>query len=227
VNGRHATGALFLIVGLIGLATPVAAQEPARFGRIELAVGGRWDTSMPVSAGSAVLTAASGGDYPLFAARTDWERALFFDARIGVRVWKRVRGEGALGYGEARLVTNVSGDVEAGSAQAQESVQRWLFEGQVAVDLREDRADHRVVPFVGAGGGSARYVHQGRTLVETGRTVFVDAGVELVLSRPVGTPVKAFGVRVEGRLSAVSGGLLQEERTEVVPGFGFSVFVRY
>jgi hypothetical protein len=218
---------MMTMLGIVGLPVAAVAQTPAVWPRIELGVGGRWEATMPIVTGPATLTSTRGGRYELFGASTEWRRALFFDGRIGVRLWKRLRAEGAVGYGEAPLTTMVTGDAEAGSGQATERVRRWLVEGRVAVDLRGPGPGRHLVPFVGAGGGHARFVHQGRTLVERGQTVFADAGLQLLLSQPVGTAAKAFGVRFDGRLSAGRGGLLPKGQTTLVPGIGFSVFVRY
>lgn len=224
---RRVVQALVVALGFAGWPVLASAQTGETPRRVEISAGGQWDASMPVGTASAQLTTAPGGAFPLFTARTELARALFFDVRVGTRVWKRLRAEGALSYGETQLATAVSGDIEAVSVLADEAIQRWSFDGQVAIDLRADRDGRRVLPFVGTGGGVVRYAHQGRTLVETGGRGFVNAGLRLVLSRPPGNAAKAFGVRVDGRLSAVSGGLLPPGRTEVVPGLGFSVFVQY
>jgi hypothetical protein len=98
----------------------------------------------------------------------------------------------------------VSSDAEAsGSFTISESIDQYVFDGGVAIRLDEFQA-MGLMPFVSAGAGYIRQLHEGDTLVEEGQLFYAGGGFTRVFfSRPQGF-IRAAGVRADLRLNILS-----------------------
>ena len=82
------------------------------------------------------------------------------------------------------------------------------------LDLRQAAfAGSRAVPFVSAGAGYLRELHEGNQLVETGIEYHATAGLKYWL----GSGDHRFGLRVEAGLSARENGLDNQDERRVLP----------
>jgi len=225
VSRRPALGALLLF--LLGPAAAAAQPSDPLPGRLELALGGRWTGGLAFGEAEALETRASGGSFALFATDTELAASTAAEARLGVRLFRTVQIEASAAYASSDLRTRVSSDVEGiPDVTASESLMQFAFEGALLAHLDRWRLGRRTVPFVSAGGGFVRQLHEGRTLVDVAGTYHVGAGVRYPLATRGAARVKAIGVRAEVRAVVRIGGAAFDNRARVAPALGASLFLR-
>jgi hypothetical protein len=85
-----------------------------------------------------------------------------------------------------------------------------------------------VFPFVTAGGGYLRELHEGGTLAQTGKVVYVGGGARIPLvSRQARQRLTQLGVRADLRALVRSGGVTLDRQSHVSPAVAASLFVRF
>jgi hypothetical protein len=225
-----------IIVGLLCFAvlacTNVQAQ-PARVpepGRIELAGGVWWTGSASYGSRDATLTSPSGDPFRLFSAESDMAAATGAEIRFGSRVTRLLRAEVSGTYAVPRLKTTIRHDVEAPApVTASEAVKQFTVEGNAIVLLSRWRFGSRTLPFVSAGGGYVRQLHDANSLVETGSTYHVGGGLKVFFASRQGSQwrLKHIGLRVDGRACFRTGGITLDGRAHTVPQVGTSLFVGF
>ena len=219
--------ALLLSVAGI-LATPVSSGAQALPARFELDGGVRWTGPISVGRVDANETGADGRQYRLFTTTSDVGAAVGAEGRIGVRLTRSLRAEASASYTPAHLTTRIASDVEAASATiAAERVRQFAFEGGVALTLPRWRLTARGLPFLAAGAGVLRRVHEGATLADNGRLYFIGGGVAYPFRQMQAGGRKAAGVRIDARASIVSGRLSFDGSAHVTPAVTGSLFVRF
>jgi hypothetical protein len=83
----------------------------------------------------------------------------------------------------------------------------------------------RLAPFVEAGAGYLRLLHDERTLVETGRTYEAGGGIKYAF-RAATAGVKAIGLRIDARAVArTKAGIFDDPR--ISPAGGASIYLRF
>lgn len=208
--------------------TPVAAQTPTAPPppRFEVAVGPTWIGGGSMGARDALETTASGGPFPLFAASTDLAPAPGLEGRLGVRVTRTLHVEAALSYTKAQLRTTISRDAEgAAETIAREPIGQLIVEGEALVSLSRWRAPGaRVTPFVSAGAGYLRQLHDGAVLVETGWTYQLGGGVKVVLATRGGSRLRVIGLRGQARAIGRTNGVALDRRSHLSPVLSASLY---
>jgi hypothetical protein len=192
-----------LVAGLS--VTPAAAQAPsAPNGRLQAGVGVGWLGGSSFGEQPADLRTSTGGQYRLFESETDLGATASFELRVGFALTPRFAVEGRVARSAPELSTAVSSDAEAsGSFTISESIDQYVFDGGVAIRLDEFQA-MGLMPFVSAGAGYIRQLHEGDTLVEEGQLFYAGGGFTRVFfSRPQGF-IRAAGVRADLRLNILS-----------------------
>ncbi len=107
---------------------------------------------------------------------------------------------------------------------AVERLDQYLIDGGVVIRLNEFRMEGWV-PFVTAGAGYLRQLHEGLTLSEHGHLFYVGGGVRRVLLlRPKGF-FRGLGARGDVRLNILSGGVTVEDKRRNHFSASASVFV--
>jgi hypothetical protein len=136
-------------------------------------------------------------------------------AKLGVYLSRAVSVEAGLRYARPVLSYELSGDAEsAEDVTAEETLGHYLFDGSVLFHLvNASFADGRGVPFVAAGAGYLRELHQGNELVETGSEVHAMIGIKYWFGG--GTP--RFGLRAEAGVSSRAGGFDDEDSRRTAP----------
>lgn len=149
------------------------AQTPGDGGgRFEIVGGVTWTGHVSLGTVAATETAPT-GRFTLFSTSTQLTSAPGVDARFGVRLTPALEVEAATSYARPRLQTAVSGDVEgAPSLSASESVGQYVIDGAVLWHLLRWRMGDRTTPFVLAGAGYVRELHESETLAVAGQRVF-------------------------------------------------------
>ena len=207
-------------------ASTAHAQAPGDRGRYEIGGGVTWTGHTSLGTAAATETSPS-GRFTLFSTSTEVMASAGIDVRFGVRVTPAFEIEAATSYTRPRLETAVSGDVEgAPSLIASESVRQYMVDGAIVWNLLRRRTGGNATPFVLAGAGYVRALHEGETLAASGQRYFAGGGLKyLLMSRPHG--LKGIGVRGDARVLAQRKGLAFDNRVHVTPTIGASLFVAF
>jgi hypothetical protein len=189
---------------------PAAAQAPGDrpVHRVEVSVGALWVAGGELGAGTAVLRANQVPQAPftLFSVDTRVTSSPGFDGRIGFWLTRSLVVEGGFVYAQPAIRTRVSGDVEGAEAiDLEENLDQYFIDASASL-LLDRLALWAFVPFVQAGGGYLRQLHEGRTLVESGQVYHVGGGVRRWLRVRDRGFIHALGVRVDGRAYVLRNG---------------------
>jgi hypothetical protein len=219
---RHIVTAACL-AGLLAGAVPARAQA-SDTGRLEISVGAAVTSGLTLSSGNASETTSSGGAFTLFSTSETIARAASGEMHLGFRLTRRLDAEGSVRFGKPQLRVAVTNDAEnAAPITASERVEEATFSGGLVWYPGAFSDNSRVVPFVEAGAGYVRVLHEELTFVQAGRAYEAGAGAKFVLHR--GGGVKRIGLRVDARALAREKGLFATRR--VVPAVGASLFMRF
>lgn len=213
----------FIVVAM--LIAPAAAQAQSA-GRIEIGGGVRWFASGSLGSAPSEQFKNGGTTRTVFASDTQLGPSLGFDGRLGVRIAPRLQLEGAFVLNPTELTTEVNGDVEgAADVAATTSLTEYMIEGGARLDLRAARRGQTTAMLL-AGGGYVRQVSSGNTLIETGRSFYVGAGLDMPW-RSTGSGINAAGVRLEVRAVAVQGGIAPDDDVRIRPALTASLYLRF
>jgi len=83
------------------------------------------------------------------------------------------------------------------------------------------------MPFVLGGAQYMRQVHEGGTLIESGRLYEAGAGIKYALGSRARGRLKAIGIRGEGRAIVRAAGVNVDGRAHVSPAVAASLYVRF
>jgi hypothetical protein len=196
-------------------------------GRFELSAGGLWMGHQLLGGNGASETTGTGGSLKIFTTSSDLAGARGVEARVAVRVLGSLEADVEASYAKPRLTISISNDIEnAPPVTAVETIQQLTVGAGVVWPLPV-RVATRLAPFVTAGGGYLRQVHEGATLIQTGRYYQFGGGVKyLLFSRPRGF-VHAIGARVDVRAVVRAKGVAFDDRGHASPAVGASAFVRF
>lgn len=210
----------FVVLAVFVIARPCpAAAQP-----FEIGGGVRWMGPMSLGAADATETRPGGSRFTLFTSDSRLDAAPAIEARVGVRVSDTLQVEAAGSYAAPALTARIASDVEGiPDVSVAESLNQFTIEGAVLLDLVRFRG-RRTSPFVSAGGGYARQLHETATLIEHGAIYHIGGGVNVPLK---GSGRGALGLRLDGRALIRTGGVAFDDRPHVGPSFGATVFVRF
>jgi hypothetical protein len=211
-----------VLVAFASLIRPneVQAQAP---GRIDVAAGASWAGPIRLGSEDARLTTAGGGSRVLFETRSDLTAMPGIEASVHFRLARFLRIGATVSSGRARLETHISADAEgAPDTTVSERVTEFAVGGAILADLMPS-ASGRARPFISAGAAHLRHLHEGRPLVETGRTYHVGGGLDYLLSQRG----RAVGIRADVRAVLRSRGLFFDTAIHVSPAAAGLLFVRF
>ena len=223
---------LAVALGLVACApSAVRAQPPTdpAPGRVELGIGWVWIGGEAVGSGDATETTSSGGALSLFRTSTELAAGSGVEARVGITLARAFELEASGTYAVPRLRTAISGDYEnAVPVTASEPVQQFTAGVGLLWYVRHDQArPASVAPFLVAGGGYLRELHEGSVLVETGRFYRVGGGVKFLFRWRERTFLKGVGLRIDARAMMRTGGVAFDDRFHVSPDLGAALYVRF
>jgi hypothetical protein len=201
-------------------ATAFAQQPSAR--RVEVGGNLRWLTGMTFKDVNATEGAFGGATRTVFRSSTTLDPAGCAEGRVAFGLLSALDLEGAIAFGRTHLTTRLTGDSEAPDAEVREPVTEYLLEGGVSAHLARWRKG-RAVPFVSAGVGYMRQLHDGHTLVEGGQTWYAGGGLRYQKNE-AGHGLRTAGVRLELRATILTGGLALDGSTHLLPAVIAGVF---
>lgn len=220
-------GAVVLV--FLSAAGASAQGAPAlRAHRVVLDGGADWSGGYAIGSTTVQLRGNALGSNPppftLLTASSEVGRATTVSLRVGITLTSRWLVEVGGSFGAPRVGVTISHDVEAGAQRlAGEQLKQYLIDSAVLWHLPV-RLGTRVRPFVIAGGGYLRQLHEERTLVETGQVYYGGLGARYWLRGGTGVG-RALGVRGDVRATVRRGGIDFEDRTRVFPTVAVHLFV--
>lgn len=160
---------------------------------------------------------------PLFRADSRLNASAAPQIRVGFALTRRVAVEATAALARPRIGVSISGDPEASSVELPgERLEQYQLEGGLSWQL--PRAFGRLAPFVSAGGGYLRQLHEDRTLAETGQVYYAGGGARFWL-RGGSARSKAIGVRGDVRVQLRRHGIDFENKARVWPAASVVLFV--
>jgi hypothetical protein len=147
------------------------------------------------------------------------------DLRVGVPLGGRYGIEGHASYSHPEIRTDVSSDAEgAPNLTAVERLDQYLIDGGVvaALDWWTRAGLH---PFVTAGGGYLRQLHEGLVVIEDGRVFFAGGGIKHTIHTRPGGFIRGLGARADARLNLLSGGIHIDDNVRRHVSVSGSLFV--
>ena len=195
--------------------------------RVEVGIGALWVGSQALGETAVTETTSAGEKRQLFHTASELAGAAGLAARLGVRITRSLVAEAEATYLKPQLRIALSGDSEgAAPVTATETVQQFTFGGGVLWYLPVRRVA-RVAPFVTAGGGYLRQLHEQATLVESGRYYQFGAGASLLLASGRHFHTRGIGARAEARAIVRSRGVAFDGGSKTSPAAGISLFARF
>lgn len=219
-----AVGALAAL-GIVSHAGVAHAQTP---GRIVASVGVRWTGEAAAGAMDATETAPTSSRYRLFETETALSPSAGLETSVGVRLTRAIEAELSASYATSDLRTRIRADAESiPDSEAAEAVGQLSLEASLVVHVPRWTLFGRATPFVSAGGGYLRHLHEGRTFAETGVIYHAGVGVTLTISSDGRGVFKATGLRADTRAVVRTGGVAFDDDPRVAPAVGLSLFARF
>ena len=215
---------------VVALAAPSFAQESPRLpdNRVTINAGVTWLGGYDVGTATAQLrgngTGATTPPFTLFTADSHFSTATAPELRVGVSLTPRLTIEGGASLSHPRIGVSITGDPEAPSQELPgEELQQYIFDGGLSWQLPVHMG-RRLAPFVIAGAGYLRQLHEDRTFAETGRIYYAGGGARYWLrgghdnSRPI-------GLRSEFRITMRNNGIDFEDKMRTYPTFSLFAFI--
>jgi Outer membrane protein beta-barrel domain len=222
---RPGCAAPIALAALLLAVVPAGAQTGES--RVDVGVGVHWLGAISFAPVTATETALGNAKYTLFKSESTLQGASGIEGRVGVRLTSMLRAEGTFFYSRPNLQTRLSSDVEGiPDITVSEQISQYIVEGGVTAQLAR-WAVGRLTPFASAGGGYLRQLHDGRGLVETGRTYYVGAGVRYPFTMPGRGLMKSSGIRADVKAEFLKNGVALDEDTHAVPSLSASFFVSF
>jgi hypothetical protein len=203
------------------------AQPPAQpFDRLEIGAGLQWLPAVNFAAVNAVEQTPSGGTRVVFRSQSTLDAAVGGQARLGVVLTPVIVAEVGISRTGRNLVTTISGDVGNASGVPLERMQQYVFEVGVRYQIAPS-SSMRWHPFVTAGVGYLRDLHEGSTLVDAGRLYYAGGGVRYVLRETPSASIKSLGIRGDVRVRSTSGGAVLDAATHSGPVMGLGIVATF
>lgn len=213
MRGGRGLAAVVLLLGFFVSSASAQAPSVRPLRRVEVAAGvGMFGGGSLGSADAAIRSnSTTPAPFRLFSTDSAFVRAPVVEARLGTALSRRYEVEARFSFSRPELRSSISSDVEdAPGLTVVERVDQYLIDGALLVLFDEARLGS-AVPFASAGAGYLRQLHEGLTVIESGRVYHVGGGVKhWFLSRARGA-VRAAGVRADARLYFFSGGIAVDD----------------
>jgi hypothetical protein len=221
---RVAMAACCLLAPPSALAQPAPAFRPQRFTVSAGAVASAGYRVGDVTASLRRNTLGNPPPFTLLEAQSDLTRAIGIDGRLGFALTRTVAIEVGAAYAQPELGVTIARDPEAtGEAFASERIQQYVVDVSGIFQLPLAMGQ-RTRPYVIAGGGYLRQLHEGRLLAQTGQTLHLGGGLHYWFGG-LTTARRPFGARAEVRYVLRRGGVEFEDRSRGYPALSVLAFV--
>jgi hypothetical protein len=218
---RRTSRTLAFALSLLVMPAIVYAQANER--RTELGGDLRWLAGIHFEDVNASENAFGGITRTVFRSATSFDQVACPEVKVIVGLTRALDFEGALAYGRTHLTTRVTQDPEASNVTISEPVSAYVLEAGVAAHLGRWRGG-RSVPYVSAGAGYLRQIHDGQTHVEDGASWYVGGGVRIPLNDETARGLKSAALRFELRATILTGGSTLDGSRHLLPSVIGGVF---
>jgi hypothetical protein len=205
--------AIFAVFAVGASAQTKPTQRPAPRGpsvpHWDLSVGAGFFSGSGLGSADADLRGRGDQPFQLFATTSRIGASLPLEVRLGYRLSPRYSLEMRGSWSRPELQTSIAGDVEGAPAlTVAENVDLYALDLGLVMTFNRSRQPRALTPFISAGAGYVGAVHEGLTLLENGFSVRGGGGVKYPLDVRNQKRIKAVGVRADGALAVLSGGLV-------------------
>ena len=219
------------LLGVVALHVPAAwAQQStgAEPGRIELSAGMLWVGHQALGSTAGNETTSTGTSLRVFSTSSDLAGAAGVDGRVGVRLSRALVAMAEASYTKPPLRVAISNDIENSTlVTAIETTQQFMIGGAILWYLPFRFSASRAAPFVTAGGGYLRQLHEGATLVATGRYYQFGGGVTYPFASRPNRVLKGLGLRAEARAIVRQQGVAFDTSAHLAPTLAAAFFARF
>jgi hypothetical protein len=195
---------------------PLVYRDTPHAGSWEIGGGVVWAGGFTGATSTAELTrnGEDSGGFDLFTAAGELKGRMGAGATLAFFVSSSVAVEGGFRFSQPVISYRLSADAEeAPDTTAQENLARYVFTGSLVVHLRRMSPGVSTVPFIAAGAGYIRDLHQGNELMETGQAFHGVVGLKYWFN----AAPRRLGVRGEVGVSMTDGGFDFSDKSRVVP----------
>jgi hypothetical protein len=218
---RRTSRTVAIALALLLMPAIVSAQTSKR--RTELGGDLRWLAGIHFEDVNANETAFGGVTRTVFRSATSFDQVACPEVKVIVGLTRALDFEGALAYGRTHLTTRITQDPEASNVTIAEPISAYVLEAGVAAHLARWRG-RRSAPFVSAGAGYLRQIHDGQTHIEDGPSGYVGGGLRIPLSDDTARGLKSAALRLELRATILGGGSTLDGSRHILPSVIGGVF---
>ena len=220
---------------LVSAAAPARAQvyiggggDAPRRGSWEAGGGVVWTAGFELPATDALLTGNDGNSsspFTLFTTDARVRPVFGAQGRVGFYLSRSLAFEAGVQYSRPVLRAEIGDDAEdVPDLTVEEQLSRYIIDGSLVLHLPSLRFSRgKGMPFVQAGAGYLRELHEGEELVETGTTYHAGAGVKYWVRQGK----RRIGLRGDVGVSVRDGGFDFEDTRRVLPTAGASLIVLF
>ena len=164
--------------------------------------------------------------FTLFTSDSHLTSATAPEFRAGFAVTRALAVEFGASIAHPRVGVSIAADAEAAAQELSgEELEQYQFDAGVTWQV-PIAIGARMAPFVTAGGGYLRQLHEDRTLVETGQVYYAGGGARYWL-RGGSAASKAIGVRGDVRVNFRRKGIDFEDKMRAYPTVSLSLFLGF
>lgn len=199
------------IAALVVCALPAAvhAQTVNSAARVEVELGAGMLGGAELGTRDASLRANNPTlrPYRLFTSDDRFARSTLFHVKASVAITRVISVEGGVAWGHPDIRSAITGDVEgAPSITSAERVDQYFIDGGLVLNLNRLQLGG-LVPFLVAGGGYLRQLHEGQTLIEQGQVYHAGGGFRYPLMLHDRGIFRSLGLKASVRLHVLRRGI--------------------
>jgi hypothetical protein len=211
----------FVMTGTASAQVYVGQAGGPRRGSVEVAGGFVWTGGFDVDAQAAELTGSTQTSFTLFTIDARVRPANGAQARVAFYLTPTLALEAGVQYSRPVLTARLSSDAEdAEDVTADETLSRYVVDGSIVYHLRGlSFAGGRGMPFLAAGAGYLRELHEDDQLIETGAEYHAGTGLKFWIARGR----RSIGLRGDIGVTVRDGGFDFEEKRRMLPTAGASL----
>ncbi len=206
-------------------------RQPGRPHSFEIFAGGDLllSQTLGTSAATMVANTTSSTPYTYFTASGTRAAAPALRLGLGYNVTRTLTVEGRMLINRGDLQTTISGDVESATApQITSRLTQYDFDGSVLAHLHQIAfASGAGVPYVAAGIGYLRQMHEGNLAINSGAVFNFGGGVRYILSQRRASALTGIGLRADLRLYVPRSGYSFDGSQHMFAAFGGGVLFMF
>lgn len=212
-----------VLAALLLVLPPGTASAQSSEPRFSVSAGVGWNGGANAGERDANETTSAGGTYRLFASETELGATTGIEASLGLRLARFIHAELIASFGQVALRSHISSDVEGiPDTDASESIGELTVEASAMIHLAVWQLPRRAMPYIAAGGGYLRHLHEGRMLVETGAVYHVGGGILVPLTSPSAGRTRTTALRFDARARVRKGGAFPDDTPRTSPSVAVS-----